>query len=141
MSVYNSAHTGAQIDTAASTYQNSTQVSTAINSTINSTVPSMISNAVNPITPYFLVDTTVAIADWESDSTYTAYPYRATISDARLTANTYCEVVFSLADATSGYFAPVCESVSGGLYIYASSIPLAAITIPTIKCTENVAAS
>ena len=82
-----------------------------------------------------LTNKEVAVSDWAADTTYAAYPYRATIAATGITANHYCEVIFSLADATSGYFAPICESIAGGIYIYASSIPLAAITIPTIKCT------
>jgi len=127
---YTSTHTGTQIDnlldsalpasTAAATYL------TQANAAATYLPASNLS---------FLTNTTVAVSDWVSDNTYAAYPYRALITNANITANHYCEVVFNLTDATSGYFAPVCESVSGGIYIYASAIPLAAITIPTIKCT------
>ena len=73
---------------------------------------------------------------WTADTTYESYPYKADISCTGVTANYYPEVVFDLADATSGYFAPVCQSVSGAVRIYASDIPPATITIPTIKCTK-----
>ena len=42
------------------------------------------------------------------------------------------EVNFSLADAVSGNFASVAQSVTGGVIIYAREAPTLAITIPTI---------
>ena len=85
----------------------------------------------------FLTNTTVATTAWAADTTYTAYPYRAKISNSSITATDYCEIIFSLTDAISGYFAPICESIAGGIYIYATAIPVANITIPTIKCTKT----
>ena len=85
----------------------------------------------------FFTNVSVPVSAWSSTNTYSQYPYRATISANGVTTTHYCEVVFNLVDATSGYFAPICESITGGIYIYASNIPLAAITIPTIKCTKT----
>lgn len=49
------------------------------------------------------------------------------------TASMTPEVVFSVADAMSGIFAPVAETYDGGVYIYASELPSATtLTIPTI---------
>ena len=78
---------------------------------------------------------TVATSAWASDSTYTDFPYRAAVACQSVTAKHYAEVSFSPADAMSGSFAPVAESYDGGVYIYASEIPEAALTIPTIVCT------
>lgn len=72
-------------------------------------------------------------SDWESDTTYTDYPYRATVvEDGEITAYMFAEVVLSPADATSGNFAPVCQTYAGGVYIYAKTVPDAITTIPTI---------
>ena len=78
----------------------------------------------------------VATSAWASDTTYTDYPYRASIAIDGCTINHIPEVVFSLADAISGTFSPVAETYAGGVYIYASES--ADITIPTIKLTKVV---
>lgn len=74
----------------------------------------------------------VATSAWASDTTYTDYPYRAAVACADVTANMFAEVVLSPTDATSGNFAPVCDTYAGGVYLYAKAVPDAAITIPTI---------
>lgn len=79
----------------------------------------------------------VATSDWASDTTYTDYPYRASIAIDGCTINHIPEVVFSLVDAMSGTFAPIAETYDGGVYIYASEQP-ADITIPTIKLVKVV---
>lgn len=84
----------------------------------------------------FFTNVQIPTSAWAADTTYSQYPYRATIAASGVTANHYCEVVFSLNDAVSGYFAPICESIANGIYIYATAIPLATITIPTIKATR-----
>lgn len=78
---------------------------------------------------------TVAVSDWESDSTYTDFPYRAAVACEGVTAKHYAEVTFSPADALEGIFCPVVTSYDGGVYIYASEIPGADLTILTIVCT------
>ena len=80
-------------------------------------------------------DTTVGTAAWASDTTYTDFPYRAPIACSGVTVNHYVEVIFSPTDAMSGTFCPVTASYAGGVYIYASEIPGATVTIPTIVCT------
>lgn len=77
----------------------------------------------------------VAVSDWVSDTTYTDFPYRAAVACEGVTAKHYAEVTFAPADAISGSFAPVAESYNGGVYIYASEIPEAALTISAIVCT------
>ena len=74
----------------------------------------------------------IATSAWVSDATYADYPYRASIALPPITAVSFVEIVFSPADATSGNFAPVCDTYAGGVYIYAKAVPDAAITIPTI---------
>lgn len=75
---------------------------------------------------------TIATSAWASDTTYADYSYRASITLPTITALSFVEIVFSPADATSGNFAPVCDTYAGGVYLYAKAVPDAAITIPTI---------
>lgn len=75
---------------------------------------------------------TIATSAWASDTTYTEYPYRASFTLPSITALSFVEIVFSPADATSGNFAPVCDTYAGGVYLYAKAVPDADITIPTI---------
>ena len=75
---------------------------------------------------------TIATSAWASDATYADYPYRASFTLPTITALSFVEIVFSPADATSGNFAPVCDTYAGGVYLYAKAVPDAAITIPTI---------
>ena len=75
---------------------------------------------------------TIATSAWASDTTYADYPYRASVALPPITAVSFVEIVFSPADATSGNFAPVCDTYAGGVYLYAKAVPDAAITIPTI---------
>ena len=78
---------------------------------------------------------TVAVSDWASDTTYTDFPCRAAVACEGVTVKHYAEVSFSPADALEGIFCPVTVSYDGGVFIYASEIPEAALTIPTIVCT------
>lgn len=77
----------------------------------------------------------VETSAWISDTTYTNFPYRAPVACSGVTSNHYAEVIFSPADAMSGTFCPVTASYNGGVYIYASEIPGATVTIPVIVCT------
>lgn len=79
-----------------------------------------------------LTNVSVPTSAWAADSTYEDFGYRATINLAGIVSNMIPEVVFSVADAMSGNFAPVCETASGKLYIYAAEVPSEAMTIPTI---------
>lgn len=67
---------------------------------------------------------------FSADNTYAAYPYKGTYNNGGITANMYAEVIFSLTDAISGNYAPICETVSENLYIY--SKVNTSITVPTI---------
>lgn len=81
----------------------------------------------------------VASSAWSSNSTPSSYvdagfPYRATVSVSGITTNMVPQVVFDLSDSMSGIFAPIAESITNGVQIYASGIPESDITIPTIIC-------
>ena len=74
----------------------------------------------------------VSAVDFVSDTTYTDYPFRASVPLDGVIQSMIPEVVFSLADSTGGLFAPIAESYNGGVYLYATSAPESDITIPTI---------
>lgn len=76
----------------------------------------------------------VATTAFVADSSYMDYPYRASITLTGVLSSMIPEVVLSVADVTSGNFAPVAESYNGGVYLYTESVPDTAITIPTILC-------
>ena len=79
-------------------------------------------------------DVIVPATSWKNDDTYSEYPYRASILLANVTAEHFATVVFSVADAIAGQFAPVAESYAGGVYIYANESPAETVTIPSIVC-------
>ena len=74
----------------------------------------------------------ISAASFVSDATYEEYGYRAQITLTGVTASMVPEVIFGLDDAVSGIFAPIVESISGGIYLYASEQPSDATTVPTI---------
>lgn len=77
----------------------------------------------------------VAVADFVVDSTYTDYGYKAEISMPGVDSNYSPDVRFSLTDAASGIFAPVADTGTDKVIIYANAVPAADITIPVIICT------
>lgn len=76
---------------------------------------------------------------WASDNTYSSYPCKATVACSGVTAGHSADVTFSLADATSGTYAPVCQTAEGIVYLWAASKPAAAITVQ-IECRKAVGA-
>lgn len=70
------------------------------------------------------------VSNWETDTTYTDFGYKADISITNLTENDTCEVIFNQTDASSGNYAQVNSSSAGVLTIY--SKVNTEITIPTI---------
>lgn len=65
-----------------------------------------------------------------ADSTYNEYGYKGTIPVLGATASMRPEVVFAMAQAVSGDYAPICESGTDCVYIYAKVNT--AITIPSV---------
>lgn len=82
-------------------------------------------------------NTSVKVADFVADTTYEDYPFRAAVSLEGVLNSMIPEVIFSLLDATSGLFAPVAESYNGGVYLYASDLPEADVTVPVIICWKG----
>lgn len=84
------------------------------------------------ITPFKKdVYTNVSASTWVSDNTYADYAYKCELNVSGVTANDYAEVVFGVAEATSGDYAPIAETGAGTITIY--SKVNTSITIPTIK--------
>lgn len=65
-----------------------------------------------------------------ADSTYADYAYKGTIAVPGATSAMRPEVVFGLTEALSGNYAPICESGTDSVYIYAKVNT--AITIPSV---------
>lgn len=108
---------------------------------------------------YLRENTLVQTSVWVSSSVYSQYPYQAEISITDLDwlkkrlpvkpvesiGKITADVVFDVAEALSGIFAPVCSVVKPAsdnedvkVIIYASEVPSASsITIPTIKLTYD----
>lgn len=83
--------------------------------------------------PYIsFTNKTIATSAWASDSTYRDYPYKATVTCSGATAEMFPYVEFSDADAKSNLFFEGAASGSNSVTVYASAIPSATITIPTI---------
>lgn len=74
--------------------------------------------------------TNVSAANWIQDDSYEDFKYRCDIPIDKVTENTLAEVVFSVAQAVSGAYAPVCETGNGTVSIWSASSD--AIVIPTI---------
>lgn len=81
-------------------------------------------------------DTVVYPSAFQADLTYEeqGYGYRAEVALDGVIDSMIPEVIFGLADASSGIFAPVAATYNGGVYIYATDVPEEPVTIPTILC-------
>ena len=80
------------------------------------------------------INTAVAKTAFISDATYADYPYRASVALSGVLSTMVPHVVYGAVDAKSGKYAPVSECYNGGVYLYASAVPAADITVPTIIC-------
>lgn len=114
------------------------QLYDGIDSTSVSKAPT--ANAMRMVEPKkkAFANTSVATTAFAADATYAGYPYRASVALTGVTASMIPEVTFNVDDATSGDFAPVATAYSGGIYIYAVSVPASTVTIPTIIVWEGV---
>lgn len=81
--------------------------------------------------------TTVQTSAWSADTTYDGYGYRASIAIINVTSQYVPSVTFGIAEAESGNFAPVADTYSGGVYIYAKEQPTAAVNVLSISCVRG----
>ncbi len=79
----------------------------------------------------------VPVSNFVADTTYEDYPFRAAVPLEGVIDSMIPEIIFSLSEATSGLFAPVAESYNGGVYLYASDVPEANVTVPVIICWKG----
>lgn len=84
------------------------------------------------------INQSVLVAAWASDTTYTDYPYRASVVLSGVTSNHIPIVMFSNDDVSSGNYSSIVASYSGGVYLYAKAVPSSSIIIQTIICTKGV---
>lgn len=73
-------------------------------------------------------------SNWVDDNTYAAFLYRCDIECDGVNSNMLAEVIFDIEEAISGYYAPVCETLTNKVRIYSNMNT--AITIPTIIITK-----
>lgn len=76
----------------------------------------------------------VAVSAWASDSTYSNYPYRATVPLYGVTSDMFPDVVIDESAKNEYDFATTATTYDGGVYIYCSSTPSAAIVLRTVFC-------
>ena len=74
--------------------------------------------------------TNIEAREWVEDSTYTEFAYRCDLACEGVTPNDYAEVVFEVAQAASGEYAPICESRENAVRIWGASDRI--IVVPTI---------
>ncbi len=88
------------------------------------------------VTRLAFTNKTVETTDWEEEDPPTTgfedFPYKAQITCADVTASMFAEVILSPADALSGIYAPVSNTGSGYVEIWASEVPSDDLVIPTI---------
>jgi len=82
----------------------------------------------------------IPTTNWAQDQAYAAYPYRAAVEISGALVSMVPDVVFALADAVSGILAPVAQSGTDTVYVYASAIPESAVTVQTLTLWKAVAA-
>lgn len=61
------------------------------------------------------------VQSWAEDASYSAFPYKGDISNAGVGLNDTATVVFPVAQAMSGNYAPICETAEGHVYIWAKT--------------------
>lgn len=83
-----------------------------------------------------ITDVTITASSFVADTTYADYPYKATYANSKITSNTCCDVIFTVDSLALVSFAPVNNSIDGGLEIYADSVPASDVSIARITCRK-----
>ena len=78
--------------------------------------------------------TDVAASNWVVDNTYPEWPYRCDIPLTSVTSDDYAEIVLEADQASSGDYAPVCETRDGVVSLWGAVTD--SIIIPTILITK-----
>lgn len=82
-----------------------------------------------------LTFTNSSASSWSANDTYPDYAFRCSIALTGVTANDYANIIFGMTEATSGDYAPLCETYAGGVYIWSKKNT--AITIPVITVLKG----
>ena len=77
-----------------------------------------VQSSVNSKQPKSLKFENVTASSWAADTEFADYGYKCTIPLSGVTSTCYSDVVFSVADATSGNYAPISRTYNGGIYIW-----------------------
>lgn len=75
--------------------------------------------------------TNTTVSTWVSDTSQAGYSYHADITHPDITVDMPASVIYSPTDASSGNYAPICQTGTG--YVRIFSKVNTTITIPTIK--------
>ena len=78
--------------------------------------------------------TDIAASNWVTDDAYPDWPYRCDIPLTGVTADDYAEIVLEADQASSGDYAPVCETGEGVVKLWSAVTD--SIIIPTILITK-----
>lgn len=73
----------------------------------------------------------IEASNWKNSETYENFPYECILTCRGVTRDLVIDVIFDVAEATSGNYAPVCLSGTNSVTIY--SKVNTSITIPVIK--------
>lgn len=77
----------------------------------------------------------ITVSNWSEDNTYSEYPYISIIAIDYVLSTDLGEVYFDVNEALSGNYAPVCDTIDGGIKIWSKVNNQ--ITIPTIKIIRH----
>ena len=88
-------------------------------------------------TNFYYEDVTVLTSAWVANNTYPDYPYRAAIYCDGVDDNMLPQVMFAPTEALSGNYAPVAQTYTDYVYIYAKEIPASNIIIPSILVSDS----
>lgn len=76
----------------------------------------------------------VPVASFVSNTTYTDYPFRASVTLSGVTADMVPVVIFSHNDSVNSKLCNIATTYAGGIYIYAKEKPASPVTIDTVIC-------
>ena len=120
------------------TYSSVTPNPSAINGSSGSLNTVSRGDHIHPSETFTLTGLSVPTSSWVSDNTYGIYTWRASITNASITANHTPIVMFSQEDSSLGIYSQVAETSSGVVYIYASEIPESITIINSIIFIKDI---
>lgn len=85
--------------------------------------------------PKIIKVTNIVTSDCINNITYADYPYRYDFQILGVTESMIAEVIFDVTEATSGNFAPICQTYEGGVSVY-GKVEITSLTIPLIFAWE-----